>query len=836
MDAFTIRQLTFSYPGSDKKALNDVSLTIRQGEFITLCGQSGCGKSTLLRHLKLDLTPHGSRSGEVLFHGIPLEQMERRAQVAQIGYVLQSPDNQIVTDKVWHELAFGLESLGYSTSEIRRRVAEMASFFGIQQWFHKKVTELSGGQKQLLNLASIMAMQPKALILDEPTSQLDPIAAAEFLTAVGKINRELGVTVILSEHRLEEVLPMSDTVVVMDHADIVAMGAPQEVGAKLRKLGHAMFSAMPAPMRVYASIDNELACPITVREGRNFLHMLAETKSYTARIPIDGTKAAQRQPMLELDEAWFKYDKNASDVIKGISMQVYAGEIYAIVGGNGTGKTTTLSLMAGLRKPYRGRVLIQGKPLADNSGDEIYHGLLGVLPQNPQALFVRKTVEADLREVLSGKKLEKEYIQERIEYVAELCGLQQLLHRHPYDLSGGEQQKAALAKVLLLEPSILLLDEPTKGLDAQFKLQMSSILLNLKRQGTVIIMVSHDIEFCASFADRCAMFFDGGIVSEGTPREFFAGNSFYTTSANRMARDLIPQAITTNDIIRAFNGREETNNVDPKPLIKQPISNNTKTLTGRSTTSIHNGAKPIEDDQLPVEHRSLPKRTLAAALMILLFIPLTIWFGIYYLDDRKYYFISMLVILETMIPFMLIYEGRKPQARELVTLSVLCTIGVVGRMVFFMLPQFKPVVAIVIISGVAFGAEAGFLVGAITGFVSNYFFGQGPWTPWQMFAFGIIGFMAGLLFQKGILRRNRLALCVFGGVSTFVIYGCIMNLSSVWMTQSNPTIEMLVIACIQGVPFDLIHATATILFLLLLSRPLLEKLDRIKEKYGLVSM
>lgn len=830
MEAFAIQRLTFSYPGSNKMALNDVSLTIRQGEFVLLCGQSGCGKSTLLRHLKRDLTPHGLRSGEVLFRGTPLEQLDRRSQAAEIGYVLQSPDNQIVTDKVWHELAFGLESLGYSTPEIRRRVAEMASFFGIQTWFHKKVTELSGGQKQLLNLASIMTMQPKVLLLDEPTSQLDPIAAGEFLAAVSKINRELGVTIMMSEHRLEEAMPLSDTVVVMDQGDIVATGTPKEVGAKLRELDHAMFSAMPAAMRVYARIDNDLACPITVREGREFLHTLAQTLKIAENMPIEVAATLPAEPALEFEAAWFKYEKNAPDVIKGLSLKVYSGEIYAIVGGNGTGKTTTLSLIAGLRSPYRGRVRIQGKPVDELTDSEKYSGLLGVLPQNPQALFVRKTVEADLLEVLSGRGVEQEYVDDSIRDVADLCGLQELLHRHPYDLSGGEQQRAALAKVLLLEPAILLLDEPTKGLDAHYKLQLSQILLNLKRQGTVIVMVSHDVEFCASLADRCGMFFDGGIVSEGRTREFFAGNSFYTTSANRMARDLIPQAITTNDIIRAFNGREERDDLDIKS--GKPKSTKRKRLPAVSPPHQH---QLQQKEQMPVGQRSLSKRTVTAALMILLFIPLTIWFGIYYLDDRKYYFISMLVILETMLPFMMIYEGRKPQARELVTLSVLCTLGVVGRMAFFMVPQFKPVVAIVIISGVALGAEAGFLVGAVTGFVSNYFFGQGPWTPWQMFAFGMIGFLAGLLFKKGILRRNRIALCTFGGISAFVIYGCIMNFSSVSMTQSNPTIELLLIACIRGIPFDLIHSVATVIFLYLLARPLLEKLDRVKEKYGMVS-
>ncbi|WP_240548490.1 ECF transporter S component [Paenibacillus lignilyticus] len=833
MEAFAIRHLTFTYPGSEKKALDDISLSIRQGEFVLICGQSGCGKSTLLRHLKTDLTPHGVRSGEIQFQGTPLPLLDRRQQVARIGYVLQSPDNQIVTDKVWHELAFGLESLGCSTSEIRRRVAEMASFFGIQDWFHKKVTELSGGQKQLLNLVSIMAMQPQALILDEPTSQLDPIAAAEFLATIAKINRELGVTIVLSEHRLEDVLPLSDTVVVMDRASVLATGAPTEVGLRLRELGHSMFQAMPASVRIYAKIDNNFPCPTTVREGRQFLRELANTREYKGEIAESIMASRLREPIVELDETWFKYDKNAPDIIKGLQAKVYPREIYAIVGGNGTGKTTTLSLMAGLRKPYRGRVLIQGRPIDEIPGGEKYQGLLGVLPQNPQSLFVRQTVEADLKEVLSGRGFHKEAIQESVNDVAELCGLQDLLQRHPYDLSGGEQQKAALAKVLLLEPAVLLLDEPTKGLDAHYKLQFAAILLHLKQQGTAIVMVSHDIEFCANYADRCAMFFDGGIVSEGRPRDFFAGNSFYTTAANRMARDLIPRAITTNDVISAFHGEPEINDYSIKPKMKKPASL-TKADREKPKPTVSR-ATPMSHEQMPIEHRNLSKRTLAAAFLILLFIPLTIWCGIYYLNDRKYYFISMLVILETMLPFMMIYEGRKPQAREIVTLSVLCTIGVAGRMAFFMVPQFKPVVAIVIISGIAFGAEAGFLVGAITAFVSNYFFGQGPWTPWQMFAFGIIGFLSGLLFKKGILRRNRIVLCLFGGLATFIIYGCIMNFSSVWMTQTNPTIAMLVAACIQGIPFDLIHAGATVLFLFVLSRPLLEKLDRIKEKYGMVS-
>ena len=275
METFEIRTLTITYPEQARAALEEMSLTVKQGEFLVLCGPSGCGKSTLLRQLKTVLAPHGRRSGEILFEGLPLDELDQREQSQRIGFVQQSPDNQIVTDKVWHELAFGLESLGYDTPTIRRRVAEMASFFGIQTWFYKNVTELSGGQKQLLNLASVMAMQPSVLILDEPTSQLDPIAASDFLATLGKINRELGTTILLTEHRLEEAFPLATRVAVMDGGKLLCTGTPNEVGAILKDAGHAMFLAMPTSMRVWAAVENGAPCPITVREGRDWLAAFA---------------------------------------------------------------------------------------------------------------------------------------------------------------------------------------------------------------------------------------------------------------------------------------------------------------------------------------------------------------------------------------------------------------------------------------------------------------------------------------------------------------------------------------------------------------------------------
>ena len=538
MEVFTIDHLSFAYPEQEKYAISDLSLSVRPGEFLVLCGPSGCGKSTLLRQLKTVLAPHGRCSGEILFDGKNLDELPQREQAEKIGFVQQSPENQIATDKVWHELAFGLESLGYDTPTIRRRVAEMASFFGIQEWFYKPVTELSGGQKQLLNLASVMVLQPKVLILDEPTSQLDPIAASDFLATLGKINRELGTTIILTEHRLEEAFGFASRVAVMDKGTLLCTGAPAEVGAELKSSGNAMFLAMPAAMRIWAASASKAACPVSVCDGRNWLLDYAKTHELQAS-PEETKNAPNGETVVSAQELWFKYEKDLPDVVKGLSLELHKGEFLALLGGNGTGKTTTLKLLASLQKPYRGELTISGS--------------VGMLPQNPQALFVKSTVREDLLEILPKSERKSE----RLAQVISLCKLAELLDRHPYDLSGGEQQRAALAKILLLNPDVLLLDEPTKGLDAEFKQVFGQILRTLQASGVAILMVSHDIEFCAKYADRCALFFDGNIVTEAEPRTFFSGNSFYTTAANRIARDVLSDAVTPEDVILACGGTVE---------------------------------------------------------------------------------------------------------------------------------------------------------------------------------------------------------------------------------------------------------------------------------------
>ncbi len=534
MEIFNIKNLTFKYPQQDSEVLKGINLTVNKGDFITVCGKSGCGKTTLLRHLKPPIAPHGELSGVVEYCGNDIKAVDMRIQCSEIGFVQQRPENQIVTDKVWHELAFGLENLGISTEEIRARVAETASFFGIQNWFYRDVNELSGGQKQLLNLAAVTVMQPQVIILDEPTAQLDPITAVNFLETVAKINRELGTTVILTEHRLEEVLPMSDRVIVMEDGRIIADGAPCDIGEKLKN--NPMFGGLPTPIRVFYKARGQGRCPVTIREGRSWLEQVDVKKEFA--LPEDKPKG---KVCIELKDLWFRYNRDGNDILKGLDGKIAEGEFYAILGGNGTGKTTALSVIGGLLKPYRGRVVYNGKNIGKISD---YQKGVAMLPQDPQTLFSKTTAEAELLEMTKDLKM--------VEEVSGKCHISHILKKHPYDLSGGEQQRLALAKILLLNPAVLLLDEPTKGLDSYFKVQFADILKVLKSEGTTIVAVSHDIEFCAKYADRCAMFFDGILTSEGSAKKFFAGKSFYTTAANRMARGKIPSAVLEEDIVNAI--------------------------------------------------------------------------------------------------------------------------------------------------------------------------------------------------------------------------------------------------------------------------------------------
>ena len=540
METIRLEHVTFSYPLAEGNALKDVSFAIEPSEFIVLCGKSGCGKSTLLKQLKKNLSPYGNLQGQVLYCGEPVADLDDRRSVTEIGFVQQNPDNQIVTDKVWHELAFGLESLGMDNATIKRKVAEMASYFDIQGWFRKNVSELSGGQKQLLNLASIMAMQPKLLILDEPTSQLDPIAASEFLSTIYKINRDLGTTIIISEHRLEEIFPMADKVMVMDKGEVIAFDEPGKIGEFLSGESeadrHPMFYGLPAVMIIFSSVLPDEKSPLTIREGRLKAAELLEGKSPEVTTPVEEQPAeSSGKAVITVKDLWFKYSRESGEVLRGLNLSVEENQWYCLLGGNGTGKSTTLKMIAGMLKAQRGTVKTD-------------RDIMSMLPQNPQALFTEITVEEELLEALHFMKMSDSSRIEHVNAMLKLMEIEHLRKANPYDLSGGEQQRLALGKILLLEPKILLLDEPTKGLDPFFKRTLAGILRKLVESGVTIFMVSHDVEFCAEYADKCAMFFDGDIVSIGDPKTFFSGNNFYTTTANKIIRQWKPDGITCEEV------------------------------------------------------------------------------------------------------------------------------------------------------------------------------------------------------------------------------------------------------------------------------------------------
>lgn len=557
MEILRVDGLKFSYPNQLKKALNNINFSIDEGDFVLICGESGCGKSTLLRHLKPELSPHGQVSGDIYYYSQKINDYSSKQLASEIGYVLQNPDSQIVTDKVWHELAFGLENMGLDTQSIRLRVAEMASFFGIQGWFRKNVNDLSGGQKQLLNLASIMAMQPKILILDEPTSQLDPIAAKDFIDTLVRINKELSTTIIMTEHNLEDIYSVCDKVIVMEDGKVICNDTNYKVVDILSgDKNHKMFKSLPTPSKIYNQLNGYLEgankSPLTVKDCRQWLNDSMDEVTITK---LDDTETEinidekDREIAIELKDVYFQYNKISEPTIRDLSFKVYKGEIYSILGGNGTGKSTTLSLVARQRKPQRGKIFINNIEMKKYNNKSLYENNLALLPQNPQSLFVFETVREDLEEVLILQNKDREYIDKEVKRVSKLLDIEHLLEHHPYDLSGGELQRAGMAKVMLLNPKIILLDEPTKGLDAYCKEEIGKMLMKLRDMGVTIVVVSHDIEFSARYSDRCAMFFDGSIVSEGTPKEFFLGNNFYTTVSNRIARNIFEDTLIYEDVV-----------------------------------------------------------------------------------------------------------------------------------------------------------------------------------------------------------------------------------------------------------------------------------------------
>lgn len=459
--ALAYDDVTFRYPGSRGDVLSGVSMAVPAGAFALLVGGTGSGKSTLLSLAKPQIAPAGDRAGQVRVFGRPVDDLDGAA-ACEVGYVFQDPDNQIVCDSVWHEMAFGLENLGTPQGEMRRRVAEASYFFGMGPWFHSDTDALSGGRKQLLALASTLVMQPRVLLLDEPTAQLDPIAARNFLHALFRVNRELGCTVVVATHEPEL---MADYATCAFELVDGAVGAVEDLG--------------------------RFKCEATLAE-RGALCDANAPAAVSAR------------------GAWFRYGRDDDWVLRGLDLEVRQGEVHALVGGNGCGKSTLLALIAGTRRAQRGEVrsAISAKAM---------------LPQDPKALFAEERVDEELMEWahIGG------YSADEVQAMMGELGLADRAGLHPYDLSGGQRQMLALGKLLLVHPRLLLLDEPTKGLDRAAREHVAGMIEAARRDGVTVIVSTHDLAFVRRVADRVSLMFDGELACTEPVGEFFRNNLFY---------------------------------------------------------------------------------------------------------------------------------------------------------------------------------------------------------------------------------------------------------------------------------------------------------------------
>lgn len=546
-----LKQVSFTYAGAASPALREISFAVEAGEMACICGATGSGKSTLLRLIKRELTPQGQLTGQICLEGMPLSALPEKVSAFSVGYVAQRPDEQIVTDKVWHELAFGLENMGLSQQEMARRIAETAAYFGMESWYEQPVDQLSGGQKQLLNLAAVMVMQPKMLILDEPTAQLDPIAAADFTATVHRLNRELGLTVLVIEHRLEELLPLCDRVIVLEEGRLLTCGAPRKAVASLAGRKELLLG-MPVAAQLHHRLGRSGESPLSLTEGRRMVEALLAEGAVPSQAEAESSPKGNSQPRpqrtgavtgalpaLRIQDAYFRYQRNSRDVLTGASLTVQPGEIVCLLGGNGSGKSTLLSLAAGLQRPQHGHVEVFGQRISAYKGQSLYQHCVAMLPQDVQTVFLCDTVSEELRQ--GGCDLS-----------ALPFDLTHLMDRHPYDLSGGEQQLLAMARVLAQQPRLMLMDEPTKGLDAGARYRLGALLQRLKAQGMAVLIVTHDVTFAAQCADRCALLFRGQVVSQSEPAAFFRENLFYTTPVSRMTRGLLTGCVTVEDAAEAL--------------------------------------------------------------------------------------------------------------------------------------------------------------------------------------------------------------------------------------------------------------------------------------------
>ena len=599
-DNFTFAYLNSDGTESQDNSLDEISLEIDYGDFVLLCGPSGSGKTTLLTNLKKELMPAGRRAGEIRFKGIRIQDLDDISSACDIGYLFQNPDSQIVTDTVIQEIAFPLENIGLPTEEIRNRISEIVAFFGINDILHKNVNELSGGQKQLVNLFSLLVLRPEVLLLDEPMSQLDPIASYEFLSIVRRLNEEFSITVIMSEHKADSIFPFIDKAVFLKDGRIEFVDNAHNICKEV--IDDEIFeNYLPVVTKIHNSLSDKypslskLNTPLSIREGRRCLNTIHDdlikisegignsnnfdsanlhhtSKKYHSqeksgildRLPFNGNGNA----LIRMDGIYFAYEKE-NLILKNVDFDLNEGDFVSLIGGNGVGKSTFLQLLVGILKPIKGKVKYRKKirlayvhqnPMIhfskDNVREEFLESLLesGLLNGNGID-FNRSSYENLLKlsseefvdsDILNG--LEFDSIKFKFRELIEFFDICDLIDKHPYDCSGGEQQKIVIVKALLQNADVLVLDEPTKGLDPISSKNLARILNSLRDNGLTILMTSHDLDFVANNCKRCLMLFDRDIQIDDDPKVIFAENNFYTTFVNRMVKDYLPEIVTLDDL------------------------------------------------------------------------------------------------------------------------------------------------------------------------------------------------------------------------------------------------------------------------------------------------
>jgi energy-coupling factor transporter ATP-binding protein EcfA2 len=530
-----LRNVTYCYPEASRPVLQDLSLKIEEGEFLLVIGPSGSGKSTLLRCLN-GLVPHfygGQFAGEVRVCGQDPVAAEPRGMSRYVGFVFQDPEAQFVVDAVEDELVFAMENHAVPQATMRKRVEEVLDQLNIAHLRGRRVNTLSGGEKQRVAIAAVLTLQPQVLVLDEPTSQLDPQAAEEVLDTLVRLNHDLGLTIVLSEHRLERVAQYADRILYLPGGGRTPiLGEPRQV------LGQA---DLTPPLVTLGKALGWQPLPLTLKEARPHARQLEQTLQPSNLSTFQPSNLPTNPPSIQIHNVWYAY--NGHEALKGVTLDVVPGEFVAIMGRNGAGKTTLLKQMVGLLKPKQGRIKVMGLDTRQVDQQAII-AHVGYVPQNPDALLFADTV----RQELDFTRRSRGLVLEDYGPLLETLGLTVHADRYPRDLSVGERQRTALAAVLVADPEIILLDEPTRGLDYRQKDALAGFLQKERTRGRSVIMVTHDVELVAACADRVVLLSDGQIIVDGPTRKVMTDSLVFASQVNKLFRD--PRFLTVEDVLK----------------------------------------------------------------------------------------------------------------------------------------------------------------------------------------------------------------------------------------------------------------------------------------------